>query len=180
MIELMKKEEIAMESVGVEIERKYIIEKPHVELLSSQTDFTASDITQIYLESEPGQTRRIRARAKNGRMSYTETRKIRIDKMSSTEIERDITAEEFSKLAKLQRAGSRVIKKTRYTFVFEGQLFEIDVYPEWSRTAIMETELASRESAVIMPHFLRIIREVTGIREYSNSAMSNSFPPEDL
>lgn len=179
MIELMKKEERRMESVGVEIERKYIIEMPDIELLSSQKDFSASDIIQIYLESEPGQTRRIRARSKKGQTTYTETRKIRIDKMSSTEIEREITKEQFDELSRLQRAGSRIIKKTRYTFVFEGQLFEIDVYPEWSSTAIMETELASRESLVSMPHFLRVIREVTGIREYSNSAMSNSFPPEE-
>ena len=168
-----------MEQVGVEIERKYIIEKPDVELLRRQDNFSESDIVQIYLTSDAAQTRRIRARVKNGATVYTETRKIRIDKMSSTEIEREIEESEFSELSKLLREGSRPIKKTRYTFDFSGQLFEIDVYPEWSSTAIMETELPTRETFVEMPPFIKIVREVTGIREYSNSAMANAFPAEE-
>lgn len=168
-----------MESVGVEIERKYIIRKPDYEDLRASDKFTESEILQIYLESELGETRRVRARTKNGVTTYTETRKIRIDKISATEIEREIEKTEFDALMALVRAGSKPIKKTRYTFVFDGQLFEIDVYPEWSHTAIMETELESRESVVKMPEFLHIIREVSGLKEYSNSAMANRFPKEE-
>ncbi len=168
-----------MERVGVEIERKYIIEKPALELMMREESFTQSEILQIYLTSEAGVTRRVRSRCSKGNTSYTETKKIRIDKMSSTELEREISKEEFSRLCLESRAGSRPIKKTRYTFIYRGQLFEIDVYPEWRSHAIMETELESRDSVVSFPSFIHVVRDVTGVKEYSNSAMSNVFPPEN-
>ncbi|MBQ7387126.1 MAG: hypothetical protein IJW03_03055, partial [Clostridia bacterium] len=157
-----------MERVGVEIEKKYIIEKPDLECISGEEAFSASEIVQIYVESQRGVTHRVRFRKRDGVTEYTETKKIRIDAMSSTEIERDISEDEFAELSKNIRAGSKPIRKTRYTFLYEGQLFEIDVYPEWKRCAIMETELESRESQVKFPSFIRIIRDVTGIKEYSN------------
>ena len=63
---------------------------------------------------------------------------------------------------------------------YGGQLFEIDVYPAWKNTAIMETELDDREREVEIPTFIEIIREVTGYKAYSNASMSKSFPKEDV
>ena len=40
-------------------------------------------------------------------------------------------------------------------------------------------ELSDRETSVTHPSFIRVVREVTGIREYSNAAMSKHFPKED-
>ena len=99
--------------------------------------------------------------------------------MSSTEIERELGEEEFSTLAQTILAETRPIEKTRHTFIYLGQTFEIDVYPDWKCTAIMETELPSRETEVKMPKFLEIIREVTGNKAYSNASMSKSFPKEE-
>ena len=75
--------------------------------------------------------------------------------------------------------GTSPINKTRHTFSYLGQLFEIDIYPQWQHSAIMETELSSREAAVSFPAFIEIIREVTGDKAYSNAGMSRSFPPEE-
>lgn len=168
-----------MERVGVEIERKYIIEKPDIETLRGQEGFTESNITQIYLESEGGITHRIRKREECGSCTFTETKKIRIDKMSSTEIEGNITADEFARLSASIRRGSRPIIKTRYTFLYKGQLFELDFYPEWTRLCIMETELDCQDRQVVFPDFIRVTCEVTGIKEFSNSSMANSFPKEE-
>ena len=167
-----------MERVGVEIEKKYIIKMPSVDDMRSCAGFTESQIVQTYLESHEGETRRIRARATGGVTHYTETRKIRIDRMSSTEIERDITKEEYDSLLPMIKSGTRPILKVRYTFVYLGQLFEVDVYPEWKRSAVMETELERRDASVEMPHFIDIIRDVTGERAYSNAAMASCFPSE--
>lgn len=163
----------------LEIERKYIIERPDVKLLSAMPDYTASKITQIYLSSPMGVTHRIRRREYADACDYTETVKIRLDKMTCNESEQGITPSRFDELALNIKEGTRPIIKTRYTFSFEGFTVEIDVYPEWENTAIMEIELDSEDVTPAIPPFIRILRDVTGIREYSNAAFSHSFPEED-
>ena len=163
---------------NLEIERKYIIEKPSIERMMAEDSYTSSEIVQIYLASPKGITRRIRSRRYDDGTRYFETSKIRVDKISSREYEREIDREEFDRLSAEIAEGSRPIVKVRHTFDYKGQTFEIDVYPEWERTCVMETELPSRESKVEMPDFIRILAEVTGDKRYSNAAMSRSFPEE--
>ena len=164
--------------MGVEIEKKYIIKMPDFKILSRQDSYTKSEIVQIYLEAAAGKTHRVRSRTMCGKTVYTETVKIRIDKMSSEEIENEITEERFLMLSANPRANSNSIRKVRHTFISGGQLFEIDEYPEWKRSCIMETELPTRDTVVSIPAFLNILREVTGDSAYSNSGMSKSFPKE--
>ena len=168
------------ETNSVEIERKYIIKMPDISLLELQDSYSKSEILQIYLPSEKGETRRVRRRAYDDKTKYIETRKIRIDNMSATEIERELSPLEFDSLASEIKEGTTPIDKVRHTFVYENQLFEIDVYPQWKFTAIMETELENRETKVEIPSFINIIREVTGDKAYSNAAMSREFPKEDI
>ena len=168
------------ETVGVEIERKYIIRMPDFSIIKDIPGSTESEILQIYLPSEKGETRRVRRRVYKDKVICYETKKLRIDGMSCTEIEREITGSEFEILAQNIKEGTNPIHKTRYTFDYEGQIFEIDVYPQWRFTAIMETELESRETEVEIPSFINIKREVTGDKSYSNAAMAREFPKEDL
>lgn len=165
--------------IGIEIEKKYIIEKPDVAALCGMDGYFASEILQIYLQGDEGVTHRIRRRRAGDVVTYTETKKIRIDKMSSTEIEGEITEPRFLELSLTQKAGTRPINKIRHAFFYLGQLFEIDIYPEWENTAIMETELADRDVVVAFPECIRILRDVTGDKSYSNAALSHSFPKED-
>lgn len=164
--------------VGLEIERKYVIMLPSTEQMSEMEGYVATPILQIYLPSADGETRRVRRRIYPDRTAYIETRKIRVDSMSSTEIEREIDREEFLALSASPLGGTSPVEKVRHSFTYHGQIFEIDVYPQWSRTAIMETELPSRETEVEMPDFINIIKEVTGIKAYSNASMSRVFPEE--
>ena len=163
---------------SIEIERKYIIKKPKSADMMACEGYSSSEIVQIYLASPRGVTHRIRSRAYTDGTRYFETTKIRIDKMSSHEYEREIDRGEFESLSLKIAEDSHPIIKTRYTFDFSGQAFEVDVYPEWENTAVMETELPSRETEVSFPDFIRVIAEVTGDKRYSNAAMSKSFPEE--
>ena len=165
-------------SVGIEIEKKYIIEKPDIQIMRMMESFSESSILQIYLCSDDGITHRVRRRICGNQTKYIETKKIRIDKMSSTEMEREISKDEFDLLASNQKSGTTPINKIRYVFRYAGQIFEIDVYPEWKSTAIMETELENREVSVKFPDFIKIVRDVTGEKRYSNASMSASFPEE--
>lgn len=169
-----------MDKNEIEIERKYIIEMPDVSALRQFEGFGESEITQIYLAAPEGVTRRVRRRVRGDVAEFTQTEKVRIDKMSVIERESEIGENEYLSLAEGIADGTRPIIKRRITFVYSDQLFEIDIYPQWTKTAIMETELESRESRAAMPDLIRIIREVTGEREYSNAAMSKKFPKEDI
>ena len=163
---------------GIEIERKYIIMKPEAELLEKMPDYDSSEITQIYLTSENGVTHRIRKRVYGGKAKYYETKKTRIDRMSVIEDEGEISAEDFSELKSLTDPRTKTIHKVRHSFTYKGRCFEIDVYPEWKKTAILEVELPDRECLVDFPDLIEVCREVTGEKGYSNAAMSMSFPKE--
>lgn len=165
---------------GIEIERKYIIAMPDVERLSVEPEYTVSRITQTYIESEAGVTQRVRERVFSDRTQRTETKKIRIDKMSVHELEREISEDEYNGLLPRIKQGTKPIHKTRHTFEHLGKTIEIDIYPNWKRTCIMETELEDRDEEVAFPTFIEIIKEVTGDKKYSNAGMAESFPPEIL
>lgn len=165
-------------SIPVEIERKYVIAKPDIELLATLNGYTVSEIEQTYLTSSPALTHRVRKRSYSDRVSYTETKKVRIDKMSVYEDEREISESEYLEHLKSKSEGSVTLRKTRHTFLYEGHILEVDMYPEWQRSAILETELASREAVVPFPDFIEVIAEVTGDKKYSNASMSREFPKE--
>ena len=162
----------------IEIERKFVIKMPSLESLKAEKDHTESDIVQIYLESERGVTHRIRSRKFSGKTTYTETVKRRIDAMSAVEEEGEISASEFERLSGKIRVGTRPIIKTRHTFFYEGQTVEIDIYPDWQRSAVLEVELPDRAAEIKLPEFIEIISEVTGDFRYSNASMAAAFPSE--
>ena len=164
---------------GVEIERKYIIMMPSVADMSGMADYSADEILQTYLSCEEGVTHRVRSRRSAIGTKYYETKKRRIDMMSADEYERELRREEYDSLLSRTAHGTKTIAKTRHTFTYLGQSFEVDISPEWQKTAILETELPSREASPAHPPFIKIVREVTGMWEYSNAAMSRHFPPED-
>ncbi len=165
-------------SAPLEIERKFIIKMPDPEVLLCAENYTSSAITQIYLESDSGITHRIRKREYEGRTEYTETKKIRIDKMTAIEDEREISGADFEKLKLNIKKGSAPLSKLRRAFDFRGFTFEIDSYPKWERTAIMEVELRDASVEIKFPDFITVIKEVTGERAYTNAAMAESFPKE--
>ncbi len=162
----------------IEIERKFIIKMPCDELLADTECHTSSELLQIYLESESHITHRIRKRVYRDRIEYTETSKLRLDKMSAYEDERAISESDFEALRKHRKSGTRELSKLRHTFKHADFIFEIDIYPEWKHTAIMEVELKDKAVKLVFPDFIEIVEEVTGNRAYSNASMSKEFPKE--
>ena len=168
-----------MNKSSLEIERKFIIRIPDTDKLSELPDYTRSRIIQTYLESSDSVTLRVRFREYEGRVEYTETEKRRVDYMSAEEREREITSDEYGRLLQNIKQGTSPIEKTRYTFSYCGQLYEVDIYPRWKHSCIMEAELKSPDCELIVPPFIELVREVTGDKTYSNASMSRHFPPED-
>lgn len=164
-------------SVNTEIERKYLIVRPTDEYLAS---LPRTEITQTYLKNEQeGVTERVRKRGLDGKFVYTHTIKKRLDFMSSMEDESEISEEEYLSLLKRADTELNTISKTRALIEKGAFTFEIDVYPFWTRQAVMEVELPSEETGFTLPETVTVLREVTGVRAYSNARMARQIPPED-
>ena len=164
-------------AIGIETERKFIIRMPECSALCAEEGYQASEITQIYFASKDGVTHRVRRRAYKEKTSFTETKKTRISKMSVIEEEHELTAEEYeSLLASHTVIGS--LTKTRHIFLYGGHTIEIDIYPDWTRSCVLEVELASEDEGLTLPSYIEVLRDVTGSREYSNHTMSQKFPKE--
>ena len=56
--------------------------------------------------------------------------------------------------------------------------YEIDIYPEWKKQAILEIELKDENEEVTMPEGIKVIREVTGDPAYTNHEMARKMPEE--
>lgn len=162
----------------LEIERKFVIAMPDTDAIRRLDGYSVSNIEQTYLASAPTVTHRVRSRRYGDIVVYTETKKTRIDKMSALEDEREISEDEYRVLLKSVMPGTVTLTKTRHTFPWQGRTVEIDVYPEWVKSCILEVELDSREAELTLPDFISVIREVTGDKSYSNAAMSREFPKE--
>lgn len=164
-------------SVNTEIERKYLIVRPTDEYLSS---LPRTEITQTYLiNDQEGVTERVRKRGLDGHFVYTHTIKKRIDFMSSMEDEREIPEEEYLSLLKRADTQLNTIRKIRALIKKGAFTFEIDVYPFWTKQAVMEVELPSEETEFVLPETVNVLREVTGVRAYSNARMARQLPAED-
>lgn len=153
---------------SLEIEKKFLIEKPTFETLSKIPFCRWVNITQVYLKSTLGGGRRIRNRG--GCFYYTEKNALK-DGVRE-EIERKISAEEYERLLIEADEKCAPICKTRYCFVFDGKYFELDVFPFMQNTAFLEIELKALDEKFSLPPFVTVLRDVSDDSEYTNRAMA--------
>ena len=158
---------------NIEIERKYLINMPDIEVLKAQPNYSSSFIEQMYI-SDSGEFGgdRIRKREYHDITKYFKTHKENINGISKIEIEQEISEEEYNRLAEKKLSDTRAIKKGRHCFDFRGQLVELDIYEFWSDKATLEVELQHEDQEVYIPDFIEVIGDVTGDNSYSNYALS--------
>ena len=160
----------------LEIERKYLIEYPDIELLTQFESCKRVEIIQTYLKMPDGRELRVRQRGENGHYIYIQTEKRRINDMKRIEIEKRLTKDEYLEMLMYSDIKRRQIRKDRYCLMYHNRYFEIDVFPFWKNKALAEIELKSEDEKYEFPPFIRIIREVTGEAEYSNYAIATRVP----
>ena len=166
-------------SAKPETERKFLIAMPDEGFLAAQEGALCDRIVQTYLAAEPGVTARVRRREGSAGVSYTHTEKRRLTAMTAWEDEREITEEEYLALLKGADPTLRPIEKRRYTVPMGDLSLEIDLYPFWKRQAVLEVELPSEETALSLPPYITVLREVTADRRYKNVSLAGCIPPED-
>lgn len=157
-----------------EIERKFLIEMPDLKAFNNPT-LEKVEIIQTYLRSMgPDEEIRIRQRGIDGHFVYTRTIKKGSGK-TRLETEQRISKDQY--LTYLMDADPKYkpIRKNRYCFVYNNQYLEIDVYPFWNDKAILEVEINNEMGQVEIPDNIKVIKEVTDIREYNNSYIAKHY-----
>ena len=158
--------------IFLEIERKYLIQYPDTRVLADLPGVHMSTIVQTYLDGDTHPHARVRARTENGHTVYTHTVKTPVSALTRVEDEHEITFEEYEALLSHADQGSATIYKTRYNLPFEGFVFEIDIYPFWDHVAVMEIELPSEDKAFVFPEGIKVIREITDDKAFSNRSLA--------
>lgn len=162
-----------------EIERKYLIEYPNLAELEALPNCSKVEIVQTYLKSPGKGEIRVRQRGQNGNYIYYRTEKRRINAEKRVEIEERLTQGEYLRALMDMDTTAHPIRKTRYCLMENNQYFEIDIYPEWKKQAILEVELTHEGEEIRWPERFRMLREVTGEENYSNYCMAHTMPEEE-
>ncbi len=157
-----------------EIERKFLIAYPDMEYLAENAE--CSHIVQTYLDSEKGISSRVRKRAYKDKTVYIYTEKQHITAVRRMEYEREIDEKEYRELLERADKTRNPVEKERYCLDYDGQMFEIDVYPFYTDRAIMELELEEETQEIRFPPMIRVIREVTEDKRYTNASFARKIP----
>lgn len=159
--------------IAYEIERKYLIEYPDISRLENNPNCQKIDIIQTYLKPTGDEEVRIRQRGFGGNYIYFKTIKKKVSDLKRVEIEERLSQSEYLTLLMEADPTKRPIRKTRYCLTYEGQYFEIDIYPFWNDKAIAEIELSEGNENIRFPEEIKVIKEVTGDDSYRNSVLAN-------
>ena len=159
----------------LEIEKKFLIKMPDLEWIKKNTNCKIAEIFQTYLGfKKNGYGDRVRKMTINGETKYFYTSKKSLSDMTRIELEREIPEKEYLENLNANKWG-KTLFKTRYIVYLNDLKYEIDVYPFWSETAILEIELKSEDEPYTIPDFVEVIGDVTGNRDYSNSSLVNKY-----
>lgn len=174
------KENNALFSTPLEIERKLLIAYPDTALLEAQKGVRIFDIEQTYLYNvDEALTERVRLRREGDSVAYFHTVKRRLSALTAEEQEAQITKEEFEALLSRRDKTRATVQKRRYALPYGAHTLEIDIYPQWKRQAVLEVELASEKERFSLPPYLSVLRDVTADKRYKNVSLSREFPDEE-
>jgi predicted ATPase/CYTH domain-containing protein len=118
-------------------------------------------ITQYYLKNENGAQKppRLRSKRYKGTELFFYTRERKTGKDEYTQVERIITIEEIDDLLAKRDPHTKVIKKYRFSFFMNGNLYEIDLFKNSilhegiTGNAILKITPTKQKADIVMPEF---------------------------
>ena len=156
----------------LEIERKFLVDSSKLDLSQLPVHSTPVRVEQRYLTDGS----RIRRRGIHGRWAYTKTRKSRHPGSGvAKEKERAISLKKFTSLLADHDPRTQPLCKMRHYFIWEDQVFELDVFDKPEGLVLLELELIDEHDCIILPPFIPIIRDVTDEKEYKNHRISKNI-----
>jgi len=148
----------------VETERKYI-----VEVVSELPECIESEIRQTYLVADPGCEVRLRQRKSSDSQINILTTKKMTSQNEELVIERQVSNSLCESLLQQADPYRQTITKTRKSFIWKGQFFELDTYhTPASGLVILETKGILNHEDVKFPPFLKMVEDITGNTKYYN------------
>lgn len=152
----------------IEEERKYI-----VEISGELPECMLSEITQTYLVAEPGNEVRLRQRVTNGVITNIHTTRRKISDKEELVTERHVSNNLYETMLQQADPYRQTIVKTRRSFIWKGQFFELDTYKAPVKDlVILETKGIDCHSELKLPPFLKIVKDITGDTNYFNSNLA--------
>ncbi len=152
--------------------RSYLVAYPDIAALETMPSCGKVEITQFYLRSDPDTEVRVRKIGTSGWNTFYLTEK-RVEGDRKRLVRRQhLTLSEYDNLFRQADPERREIRKTRYCLPFEGQCFELDVFPWWDDQAIIQIEVADRDVEVRLPPQVGVLREVTDDPAYRSASLS--------
>lgn len=149
----------------IEEERKYIVR------LVGQLpdDCIESEIVQTYLLAEDGCEVRLRKRGWQGKYVYVHTLKKKSSETEEMVVERQINNSMYEMMLRQADHTRTTITKTRRSFIWKGQYFEVDSYHgRLEGLVILETKGIAKSESVRFPPFLEVVTDITGLEKYYN------------
>ncbi|MBQ6582276.1 MAG: hypothetical protein IJH77_00460, partial [Mogibacterium sp.] len=125
-------------------------------------DESAMAEIQTYLLSPDDAEVRVRQRGKDGSYLFYRTEKRRVSETARVEVERRITQREYLACLMEANPARHPVRKTRYCLTENNRYYEIDLYPEWHKQAVLELELREETEDVVFPEGIRIRRRSAG------------------
>ena len=159
----------------LEIERKFLIEYPDIDLLNSISTCRRVPIEQAYLETPDEGRFRIRRRGSREEAVYIKTVKKKINDLSHIEIENYISEKEYNDYLSQKKYVQGIIRKDRYCIALNSTYYELDIYPFFADRATLEIELLSENQEYVLPDFVKVIREVSFEKEYKNKYLAVKY-----
>lgn len=151
-------------------ERKYIVEVNGDHIPNA----VESEIWQTYLVSDPGSEVRLRRREwEKGKFINVHTTKRRISDSEEIETERQVSNALSESLLAQADPYRHTIHKKRTSFIYEGQYFELDEYLDRLQgLVILETKGITEGEEVKLPLSIKIVKDITGDKNYYNYNLS--------
>lgn len=167
-----------------EIERKFLVNRPLVDILKIYKPFSFEMIEQVYLPNTGKWAIRARSIAINGvdaTKRWILTMKRRKTALTAVELEEQIFPHMYEAM-KANCNHSPIIKKRWTCYIPNGDSqveFVIDEFlnPELDNLVMAEVELKSEDQEFPRPDWLG--EEVTGVKGYSNAAMAKRLTFEE-
>ena len=140
-----------------------------VEITGELPESIASEITQTYLVADPDCEVRLRRRSWDGEFVNVHKTKKRVSATEILETERQVSNALYESLLQQADPYRATIRKTRRSFIWKGQYFEIDTFhAPVDNLVMLQTKGVEKQETVNFPPFLRVIADVTGNPQYYN------------
>ncbi len=154
--------------------RSFIVAYPDLAALEAMPGCECVEISQTYLSSDPDTEVRVRKIGSEGWNTFYLTEK-RIEGARKRLVRRQrLTLREYENILGQADPARRELTRTRYCLPYQGQCFELDIYPQWDDRAILHIELVSADVEVNFPPGIEIIREVTDDPAYRSAALASA------